>query len=224
MSSPFILSQGAGQKLEFAIDRNGGNTDDVDWLSAGENFKSVILLARGQAEIKLIVQPEPVPVPGVPFRFQPWKTIQLGLYQTPAAYRAALQAGGFQIGTYADQILDKITISPEVVSITISKPFSVRDLGFTEATRYDAICKRIIELGGQLCPDEVGPATRLKYPDQPKGEWFRTAMQALAVSDGDLLVFRIAHDDDGQWLGSSYGYPRTLSYPDLQFVCVIPRK
>ena len=110
------------------------------------------------------------------------------------------------------------------MSITISKPFSVRDLGFTEATRYDAICKRIIELGGQLCPDEVGPATRLKYPDQPKGEWFRTAMQALADSDGGLTVFSIVHGDYGQWLRSSHGSPHALSYPGGQFVCVIPRK
>ncbi|MFA6273216.1 MAG: hypothetical protein WC673_01865 [Candidatus Paceibacterota bacterium] len=51
MNSEFVLTQGAGQKLEFAVNRNSGVTTDVDWLSAGENFKSVILLARGLAEL-----------------------------------------------------------------------------------------------------------------------------------------------------------------------------
>ena len=160
----------------------------------------------------------------VPFRFQPWKTIKLGLCPTSAAYRAALKTGGFKIGIYADQILDKTTIAPTVVEVDISKPFTVRDIGFTENTRYDAICKRIVKLGGQLCPDEVGPATRLQYLDQPKGEWFRTAMKALAGSDDVLGVFNIARDVNGQWLHSNSGHPFALYYPVDQFVCVLPRK
>jgi hypothetical protein len=55
------MSQGAGQKLEFAFQRNDGNTSDLDWLSTGENLKSVILLARGEAE--LTVKAKPVPTP-----------------------------------------------------------------------------------------------------------------------------------------------------------------
>ena len=57
MNSEFVLTQGAGQKLEFAVNRNGGSTTDVDWLSAGENFKSVMLLANGEAELVLKVKP-----------------------------------------------------------------------------------------------------------------------------------------------------------------------
>ncbi len=54
MNSEFILTQGAGQKLEFAVQRNGGTTTDIDWLSAGDNFKKVSLLARGQAGITIV--------------------------------------------------------------------------------------------------------------------------------------------------------------------------
>ncbi|MEK7092861.1 MAG: hypothetical protein AAB927_00070 [Patescibacteria group bacterium] len=46
MDGEFILTQGAGQKLEFAINRNGGGIVDIEWLSAGDNFKQVMLLAR----------------------------------------------------------------------------------------------------------------------------------------------------------------------------------
>lgn len=55
--SEFILRQSAGQKLEFAVGRNGCGTLEVEWLSEGENFKSVGLLARGEAELVLKVKP-----------------------------------------------------------------------------------------------------------------------------------------------------------------------
>ena len=55
--SEFILTQGAGQKLEFAVNRNGGSAPDLEWLSAGENFKAVMLLASGQAELAMKVAP-----------------------------------------------------------------------------------------------------------------------------------------------------------------------
>ena len=63
MNSTFAMSQGAGQKLEFAFQRNDGITTDLDWLSTGENLKSVILLARGEAE--LVVKTKPVSKPEI---------------------------------------------------------------------------------------------------------------------------------------------------------------
>ncbi|MEK7163428.1 MAG: hypothetical protein AAB775_01825, partial [Patescibacteria group bacterium] len=62
MSNTFAMSQGAGQKLEFAFQRNDGTTSDLDWLSTGENLKSVILLARGEAELTLKVKSVPTPI------------------------------------------------------------------------------------------------------------------------------------------------------------------
>ena len=57
MNSTFAMSQGAGQKLEFAFQRNDGTTADLDWLSAGDNVKSVSLLARGEAELVIKTKP-----------------------------------------------------------------------------------------------------------------------------------------------------------------------
>ena len=42
-----------------AIDRS--TTADLDWLSTGDNIKSIILLARGDAELTLKVKPAPEP-------------------------------------------------------------------------------------------------------------------------------------------------------------------
>ena len=51
MKSEFSLSQGAGHKLENAIIRAEGGTTEVEWLSAGDNFKRIILLASGEFEL-----------------------------------------------------------------------------------------------------------------------------------------------------------------------------
>lgn len=61
MNSTFTMSQGAGQKLEFAFQRNDGTTSDLDWLSTGDNLKSIILLARGEAELVHKTKPAPEP-------------------------------------------------------------------------------------------------------------------------------------------------------------------
>ncbi|MFA6554650.1 MAG: hypothetical protein WCS89_04070 [Candidatus Paceibacterota bacterium] len=42
-----VLEPGIAQKLQFAIRRNNGTYADVEWLSTGENFHLVSLLARG---------------------------------------------------------------------------------------------------------------------------------------------------------------------------------
>ena len=56
----FVLGQGPGHKLETAIGRNDGDSTHVEWLSSGDNFKSVILLATGQA--KIVLKQKSVPV------------------------------------------------------------------------------------------------------------------------------------------------------------------
>lgn len=48
MNGSFVLTQGAGQKLEFAVNRKGGSAKDVDWLSTGDNFEVVRRLASGE--------------------------------------------------------------------------------------------------------------------------------------------------------------------------------
>ncbi|MES3005966.1 MAG: hypothetical protein V4664_03405 [Patescibacteria group bacterium] len=61
MSDTFILGQGPGHKLEKAVNRNGGNATDIEWLSTGQNFAIVMQLARGEAT--LTEKPKPVEPP-----------------------------------------------------------------------------------------------------------------------------------------------------------------
>lgn len=57
MSDTFILGQGPGHKLEKAIGRNGGKATDIEWLSTGRNFETVMRLARGEAVLAVMSKP-----------------------------------------------------------------------------------------------------------------------------------------------------------------------
>lgn len=146
----------------------------------------------------------PEQVPGL----KVWKTIKLGTgLKTAKDFRNELKKNN-RIGVWGDDILGQSAftvsdIEKEVDLVNIS----VEELGFKDgATRKD-IYDRALELGLQLCPEEVGPQLRLQYTDQPKGEWLRVAMEPIADSDGDLNVFDVAHDSDGRWLNGNNGHP-----------------
>lgn len=220
MKSEF--SVGLADKFCGAWDGEGGTPVELNSFAENSSLvRGVLAVVREKAVIKPIQPPTPKPA----FQFKVGRTIKLGLFKTPQQYRQVLDAIGVQTGTYAGQILDKITISKTVTEVDLSEPFTVSDLGFTiGTTRYDVIKQRIVELGGELCPNEVGPATRFQYLDQPKGDWFRVAMEGLPGADCDLDVFNVGHGDDGLWLFSYDGCPGTLCGPDDRFVCVVPRK
>lgn len=58
MNSEFLLGQGAGQKLEFAVKRCGGTSEDIEYLSTGDNFRLVTLLRTGKAKLVLATETE----------------------------------------------------------------------------------------------------------------------------------------------------------------------
>lgn len=168
-----------------------------------------------------------------------WKTIKLGrreirtlavgmsaiqnLTATSHLYIQALESKKFRIGDYARQILDKVTVAPTETEIDLAV-LTVADLGFKRATRYDVICKRIVEVGAQLCPAEVGPALRLAYDDQPAGEYNAIAMEPLTDSVGFLYIFYVRRDVDERWLSTYIGRPDRTWHPVSRFVVVVPRK
>ena len=100
----------------------------------------------------------------------------------------------------------------ELVKITVA------ELGFKDgATRKD-IHERAFELGLKLCPNEVGPALRLQYTDQPMGKWILVAMESITGSDGDFYMFTTVRDSDSVWLHGDSGYPVHLWDADDQWV------
>ena len=96
----------------------------------------------------------------------------------------------------------------------------VGGLGFPQG-KYpttDEIYKRIEELGLELCPPETGPKYRIKYTNQPMGEWFRIGMRQITGRGGGPDVFFLERYESGLWLhgiwaGSGDGWP-----PENEFV------
>jgi hypothetical protein len=152
-----------------------------------------------------------------PVEFSVWKTVKLGTCKTPDEYRKALKKAGRRIGDWGDDILGRISCSKEEVGLDLVV-LSVADLGFKSSARYADICAKAIELGLELCPAEVGPALRLQYGDQPKGEWLRIAMEAITDRGGGLHIFRVEHDDVGLWLIGADGRPGDVWSAGRRFV------
>lgn len=152
-----------------------------------------------------------------PREFATWKTITIGTQKSVKDLTKALTGNGFRISDWAGDILKKITLADAETEIELVLA-SVAELGFTRATRRDAIYDRAKELGLDLVPAEAGPQLRLAYTDQPLNEWMVMAMEPITGSVGGLLVFNVAHNDDGRWLYSHSGYPDSMWYPGRRWV------
>ncbi|MFH1430772.1 MAG: hypothetical protein ABIG71_04655 [Candidatus Uhrbacteria bacterium] len=144
------------------------------------------------------------------------RTIEIG-GKTPEQYKQELTEQGHRMGEWAEDILAKTPTSKEPQDIQTIR-LTVGDLGFTEATGYDEICKRAKELGLELAPAEAGPALRLSLIDQPMGDWFRIAMEPIVDRGGFPLVFGLARGADGSWLLADGGGPGSLWFPRSSFV------
>lgn len=155
--------------------------------------------------------------------FATWKTVTLGLHKSPKNYRKAIEKDGYRIGNYAGQILNKTEVSQTEVELDLVV-VTVGKLGFKNGARRDVLYAKALELGLQLCPAEVGPALRLAYKDQPRGEWLRIGMEPITDSDGYPYVFEV---DDGRaerWLLGGRGGAGRVWCAGGRWVFVRPRK
>ena len=151
--------------------------------------------------------------------FQVWKTIKLGTHKTAETLKAAIKQKGIEVSDWSADIMGKpaFTLASQETTVDLVN-VSVADLGFTKATALKDIYARALELGLSLCPVEVGPQLRRQYTDQPKGEYLRVAMDAIADSDGSPNIFSVVHDDDDRWLNAHWGSPGILWSPATRFV------
>lgn len=130
-----------------------------------------------------------------------------------------LQKAGIQVSRYAKDMLK----SPDFTTERRSKEIGtvrlrVQDLGFDGVATTDQIYVKAKELGLELCPAEVGPHLRLKYQDQPNGEWLYVGMKQIADSDGNPVVFRLDRGGGGLWLDGGWARPGSGWIPDRRFV------
>lgn len=139
--------------------------------------------------------------------FATWKTVKIGTHQSVNELRKALEANGNVIGDWANEILSKpaFTVASEQTEIELVQISNFK-LGFKEGAHLRDTYKRALELGLELCPNEVGPQLRLQYKDQPKDEWLSIAMCTIATSGDYLGVFYVI-DYGGPWLRGGDAHP-----------------
>ncbi len=162
--------------------------------------------------------------------FDVWKTVKLGTWSLSKQGRLsklknAIKKAGFKISAWTDDVLNNITlriIKTEVDLILVS----VRELGFKDGAGYKEICHKALEFNLDLCPAEVGLQLRLQYPNQPKDECIRVAMEPIKCSDFDLRILKLAMRHDGDELGLfvDSGFPDCYCPADDHFVFIRRKK
>lgn len=150
-----------------------------------------------------------------------FRGLNLGTYKSIENYRQALNRGGFLIGKWGGEILNKILCAQEEKQVDLVV-MTVNELGFLHGARYEDICAKALAIGLELCPAEIGPALRLSYKDQPSREWLYIAMEPITDSVGDGDIFAVVHNTDHLWLGSVNGSPGRRWSTSEQFVFVRP--
>lgn len=206
-----VLGPVVRKLIELPLNMLGVLYDLLEKLSGphGEEwFEKLKKFLRGELVIK-------------PHFFPAWKTIKLGTHKSANALYGFLTSAGFRISHWANITMGRraFTLASEEISLELVTA-TVRELGFTWGTCYDAICTRICELGYDLCPAEVGPQLRLQYKGQPLNERLVIAMEAISSSDGDLYVFLVKRLGDGKWLDTYPGNPGHLFDPAVRIVFV----
>jgi len=190
---------------------------EMDWGT----MEAVVNKLGGMDGVKQFLRGELMVSTAIPRQFPIWKTVKLGLHKSTDEYRKAMKSAKNKVGDWANDILGKpaFTCATEETDVDLVV-LSVAELGFKDGAKYSEICARALELGLELCPAEVGPALRLAYKDQPRGEWLIIAMEAIAGSGGDLHVFDVEHDLGELWLFGSHGHPEYFWDSAYRFVFV----
>ncbi len=86
------------------------------------------------------------------------------------------------------------------------------------------IYRRIEELGLELCSAETGPNYRLRYQNQPMGEWLSIGMKQISGRNDRPAVFDLGRDKHGLWMDFDWADPGRMLKSDREFVfCLRPR-
>jgi hypothetical protein len=102
---------------------------------------------------------------------------------------------------------------------------AVSELGFEdESASLAHIYARARQLGFELCPAEVGPHLRLRYLDQPLGEFLHIAMAPIAGYGGEPTDFTVANGGAGLILIAGYADPNFIMPSTMRFVFIARRR
>jgi hypothetical protein len=155
-----------------------------------------------------------------------WKTITLGEYRTVNALRSAIENSPCPIGL-SDSV-DEAIGRPNFPFTTAKRELDLvvvsgTDLGFSEdgASLLD-VYNRALAIGLELCPPDLGPALRLNYLDQSRGEFLHVAMRPVTLYNREVVDFSLGNDGNTLLLLSGDGRPETVLPGTVRFIFVRP--
>lgn len=192
------------------------------------NFDDMMTAFQAFIEGKM---PE-APVLALEERFAKWRTFLIG----GVAKKALLKRveTGFTVGDYARSLVNNRAFTTlgaeEEIDTIILTP---ADFGYTRNPTTTELLDpaRLREWSEQnahllpegyvveLLPAEAGPHIRDQYKDQPNGEVLWIAMERIADSDGDPIVFAVGRDGGGErWLSTNWTLPGLVWRLDYRIV------
>ncbi len=157
-----------------------------------------------------------------------WKTIKIGVFVKGTRYQYEKYYLGYGL-TYefgssneiTSRMLEGSSMSPEEKELDLAN-FSVEELGFSKSILRSLLFNRLLEVGLQLCPAEVGPQLRRQYPEQPRGENILIAMEGIGSEIKGFNVFTLTNW--GPTMGLQLEHSCGMVNPTTRVVAIIPRK
>ena len=142
-------------------------------------------------------------------------TVTRGRLKNGEEYQKNIKAGGHKVSDWSSDLLvhpkTKFTCATQEEEWDLFVA-SNGDMGFTKRATRERIYARMFsqELGWNIekLPAEIGPALRVAYTDQPRGEWLLVSMDPLTGSSGALRLFDVERRGGGEsWLHANFGLP-----------------
>src|SRR5690348_6126097 len=117
-------------------------------------MEAVVNKLGGMEGVERFLRDELVVKP-VEMIFKIWKTIKIGTLKDVHEIRRSFERN-HKMGFNARFVIDNMKISEteEEVNLVVA---SAKELGFKSGAVYADICERALELGLDLCPDEILP-------------------------------------------------------------------
>jgi hypothetical protein len=205
--------------LEFAVQRNGGTSEDIDYLSTGENFRVVSLLRTGKAKLVEVTETgsEGAVIPTAP-TLTAWTIDDEGNIHftvtsngfTREQWEQHFERRGRRISDYARQVLRRASEAP-----TNGVTYNIVVRPGKKISDSDRITKKIraaADKKGWLKPHwEVACLIRDTFTDEQleqMGLWYIVTMhEPIKDFDGDPSLLSSRRIDDGRWLRADYGRP-----------------
>jgi hypothetical protein len=193
-------------------------------LTAGQ-LNALVKKLGGETGVQKFLRGELALVESPKRDFPIWKTIKLGLHKSAEAYRAALESRKRRSGEWVNDFLGRPACHCAAQETEVDLALvSVGELGFRSSALYSEICEKAQALGLGLCSPEVGPALRLAYEDQPRGERLVVATAPFAASGDEVGLFSMEiSGGGGLWLRGDCGPVDRFWELDRRFVFVRPR-